>query len=123
MARPGVDRATFAVAVIMLTVAVTAIPALAIRERLGRVWGWIAVIIAGGLLVNAAGHAVQSIVALTPVPGSLPDFFSWRRRPHGFWPDSKPCQGARGIGASSRCPLARRPCRWLHSPPCGLPKC
>lgn len=69
MARPGVDQATFAVAVIMLTVTVAAFLAVAVRERMKGVWGWIVAIIAGGLLVNAAGHVVQSIVALAPVPG------------------------------------------------------
>ncbi|MGC9371188.1 MAG: HXXEE domain-containing protein [Paracoccaceae bacterium] len=69
LAGPSVDQATFAVAVIMLTVTVAAALAAAVRERMNGVSGWIAVIIAAGLLVNAAGHAVQSIVALTPVPG------------------------------------------------------
>lgn len=69
LAGPSVDRATFAFAVIMLTVTVAAVLAVAVLERMKGVWGWIAAIIAGGLLVNAAGHAVQSIVALAPVPG------------------------------------------------------
>jgi len=42
---------------------------MAVRDRMQGVWGWIAAIIAGGLLVNAAGHAAQSAVARAPVPG------------------------------------------------------
>ena len=68
-AGPPADLETFVAAVIMLTVIVAAILALAARDLMNSVWDWMAAIIAGGLLVNVASHAVQSIVALAPVPG------------------------------------------------------
>lgn len=48
----------FAVAVIMLMVTVSIVLAMAVRDRMQGVWGWIAAIIAGGVLVNAAAHVL-----------------------------------------------------------------
>ena len=69
MAQPVVERATFGLAVAILTSLVAAVFAVAAIKHMQRAWGWSAGVIAGGLLINAAGHAVQSMIAPPPVPG------------------------------------------------------
>lgn len=104
-ATPAVDPATLAVAVIMLTVTVSVVLAMAVRDRMQGYWGSIAAIIAGGPRVNVAGHAAQSVIALA----SVPVVYSERWRPPGFWSVSMPRPGTCGENAPSRCSLALWP--------------
>ncbi len=66
---PPADRATFPRAVALLTGLVALALGLAAARGLRGGWGWVAGIIAGGLLVNAAGHVGLSLWTAQALPG------------------------------------------------------
>jgi hypothetical protein len=69
--RPKVDAATFEIAVMLLTVIVAIVFVAAGWSKLRGAWEWVVAIIAGGLIVNAAGHLLMSLMTVTLVPGVL----------------------------------------------------